>query len=179
MLELAKLAEAVHGEGGKFLIQLGHSAGTIDNGDIGQPLLAPSAVQSDHIKVTPKEMSRAEIAELIEAYKNSTAVVRKAGLDGVEILAAFGYLPGSFFSPLTNQRTDDYGGSLENRVRFALEAAAAAREAAGPNLIVGMRIPGDEKTKGGLSNADMIEIAQALAASGLIDYLNVTGRHKQ
>lgn len=171
---LAKLAEAVQAEGGKFLIQLGHSAGTIDNGDIGQPLLAPSAVQSDHIKVTPKEMSLTEIAEVIEAYKNSTTVVRKAGLDGVEILAAFGFLPGSFFSPLTNKRSDRYGGSVENRVRFALEAAAAARDAAGPNLIVGMRIPGDEKTKGGLGNADMIEIAQALAASRLIDYLNVT-----
>lgn len=171
---LSKLADAVHPEGGKFLIQLGHSAGTIDNGEIGQPLLAPSAVQSDHIKVTPKEVSQAEINELIEAYQKSTAVVREAGLDGVKILAAFRFLPGSFFSPLTNRRTDKYGGSLDNRVRFALEAAAAAREAAGPDLIVGMRIPADEKTKGGLNNDDMIEIAQALAISGLIDYLNVT-----
>ncbi len=171
---LAELAEAIHAEGGKFLIQLGHSAGTINNGDIEEPLLAPSAVASDHIKVTPKALSQTEIDELIGAYAKGAEVVANSGLDGVEILAAFGFLPGSFFSPLTNERSDSYGGGLYNRCRFALEVAAAIRKAVGPDLIVGMRIPGDEMTKGGLDNAGMIEIAEVLAGAGLLDYLNVS-----
>ncbi|MGI9465459.1 MAG: FAD-dependent oxidoreductase, partial [Aestuariivirgaceae bacterium] len=92
---------------------------------------------------------------------------------GVEILAAFGYLPGAFFSPLSNRRQDDYGGSLENRVRFAMRAAAACRAEAGPEQIVGMRIAGDEMVDGGLNNRDLAEIARLLASSGDLDYLNV------
>jgi 2,4-dienoyl-CoA reductase-like NADH-dependent reductase (Old Yellow Enzyme family)/siroheme synthase (precorrin-2 oxidase/ferrochelatase) len=171
---LARLAESIHREGGTFLVQLGHAAATLDYGDIGQPLWAPSAVASDLMKVVPRAMSRDEIAEVIAAYGAAARTVRAAGLDGVEILAAFGFLPGAFFSPLTNKRGDDYGGDLTGRVRFALETAEAVRAAVGPELIVGMRIPGDEMAEGGLAGDDMVEIAQALAAAGTLDYLNVT-----
>ena len=170
---LRRLAEAVHGEGGRFLVQLGHSTATIDYGEIGQPLWAPSAVPSQLLKIMPREMTKADIAEVISAYGDAARIVGSTGLDGVEILAAFGFLPGAFMSPLSNRRTDIYGGSVANRVRFALEAAAAVREALGPGRIAGMRIPGDEMMQGGLTGDDMVEVAQLLAASGSLDYLNI------
>lgn len=170
---LARLADRVHENGGTFLVQLAHSTATADYGDIGQPLMAPSPVASQLLKVMPRQMSKADIASVIKAYGAGAARVREAGLDGVEILAAFGYLPGAFFSPATNQRFDRYGGSVRNRVRFAQDAIAAARDAAGPDLIVGLRMPGDEKTDGGLGNEALAEIAALLAEAGGLDYINV------
>jgi len=168
-----RLADAIHAEGGRFLIQLGHSAATVNIADAGQPLWAPSSISSELHRELPKAMSVQEIAEIVEAHETATANVRKGGLDGVEILAAFGFLAGAFLSPYSNKRKDDYGGSLENRMRFALELVDAVRLAAGPDLIVGMRIPGEERVPGGLGRNDMIEIAERLSATGKLDYLNV------
>lgn len=168
-----RLSDAVHAEGGAMLVQLGHSAAVVDYGDIGQPLWAPSPVASNLLRQVPHELNQDEIDELTESYGATTAKVRVGNMDGVEILGAFGYLPSAFFSPLSNKRTDRYGGSVENRVRFAIETASACRTAAGSELIVGMRIPGDEMVAGGLDNDDLVEIAGLLAASGDLDYLNV------
>jgi 2,4-dienoyl-CoA reductase-like NADH-dependent reductase (Old Yellow Enzyme family) len=170
---LRQLADAVHEHGGTFLVQLGHSTATVDYSGIGKPLWAPSPVASQILKIMPREMTRADIKEVVAAYGAGAAKVRAAGLDGVEILAAFGYLPGAFFSPASNQRRDDYGGSVRNRVRFALQAAASVRAAVGPDLIVGMRISGDEKIDGGLGNEEMAEIATLLNDAGSLDYINV------
>lgn len=170
---LRRLAEEVHEHGGTFLVQLGHSTATVDYSDIGKPLWAPSPVASQILKIMPREMTRSDIAGLVAAYGAGATKVRAAGLDGVEILAAFGYLPGAFFSPASNMRSDEYGGSVRKRVRFALESAASVREAVGPDLIVGMRIAGDEMTDGGLGIEDMAEIATLLNEAGSLDYLNV------
>ena len=124
-----RLADAVHAEGGTFLIQLGHAGATVNDTDAGRPLLAPSPVQSALIRETPREMSLADIDEIVEAFATAAGRVRAGGLDGVEILGAFGYLVAAFMSPLSNRRQDDYGGSLENRLRFALRVIGAA---AGP-----------------------------------------------
>nr|NIP75575.1 hypothetical protein [Xanthomonadales bacterium] len=168
-----RLAEAIHAEGGSFLIQLGHAAGTVNDTDVDRPLLAPSAVQSTLIRETPRAMALADIDEIVEAYARATERVRDGGLDGVEILGAFGFLPAAFLSPLSNRREDDYGGSLENRLRFSLRVIEAVRAAAGPDLIVGFRIPGDERVPGGLGVAELQEIAEHLAGTGKLDYLNV------
>ena len=168
-----RLADAIHAEGGTFLIQLGHAAATVNDQDVGRPLLAPSAVQSTLVRETPRVMSRSDIDEMVEAYATAAARVREGGLDGVEILGAFGFLLAAFMSPLTNRREDEYGGSLENRLRFPLKVIAAVREAAGPNQIVGLRMPGDERVSGGLGPDDLQEIAERLAATGQLDYLNV------
>jgi 2,4-dienoyl-CoA reductase-like NADH-dependent reductase (Old Yellow Enzyme family)/thioredoxin reductase len=167
------LADAVHAEGGLLLAQLAHSASTVGGGDADRPTWAPSPVAGDEAREVPHAMTRAEIAEMIEAYGKAAARVRQGGLDGAEILAAFGYLPIAFLSPNSNKRTDAYGGSLENRLRFAFEVIEAVRAGAGPDIIVGLRIPGDERSDGGLALADMQEIAQRLAGTGRIDYLNV------
>jgi 2,4-dienoyl-CoA reductase-like NADH-dependent reductase (Old Yellow Enzyme family) len=168
-----RLADAIHAEGGTFLIQLGHAGATVNDTDAGRPLLAPSAVQSTLIRETPRVMSVADIDEMVEAFATAAGKVREGGLDGVEILGAFGYLVAAFMSPVSNRRQDDYGGSQENRLRFPLQVIEAVRAAAGPDLIVGLRIPGDERVPGGLGVEDMQEIAARLAATGKLDYLNV------
>lgn len=168
-----RLAEAIHGEGGAFLIQIGHSAATGSDTDAGRPLWAPSPVASSIVREIPRQMSLGEIDEMVEAHAIAAGRVVAGGLDGVEILGAFGFMVAAFMSPLTNIREDEYGGSLENRLRFALRVIDAVREAAGPDRIVGLRLPGDERAEGGLTREDMLEIAPILAATGKLDYLNV------
>ncbi|MEM6548683.1 MAG: FAD-dependent oxidoreductase [Pseudomonadota bacterium] len=168
-----RLAEAIHAEGGRFLIQLGHAGATVNDTDAGRPLLAPSPVMSRLVRETPKEMSLGEIDEVVAAFGAAARRVREGGLDGVEILGAFGYLVGAFLSPYSNTRTDAYGGSLENRLRFALRVIDAAREGVGPDRVLGLRLPGDERVEGGLTAGDLQEIGARLAATGKLDHLNV------
>jgi 2,4-dienoyl-CoA reductase-like NADH-dependent reductase (Old Yellow Enzyme family)/thioredoxin reductase len=168
-----QLADAVHGEGGTILAQLAHSAATLNVSDAGRPLWAPSPVQSELARETPHEMTRDDIAEMIAAYRAAALRVREGGLDGIELLAAFGFLIAAFLSPLTNKREDAYGGSPDKRLRFALEVVSAVREAIGPEQILGMRIPGEEGVAGGLTRDDMRTIAVRLAETGRLDYLNV------
>lgn len=167
------LANAVHAEGGCMLAQLAHYSAGIHSGEPGQPLWAASAVPSELVRETPHAMTTAEIDEMVRAFGAAAGRVRQGGLDGIEILGAFGLLIANFLSPHGNKRSDRYGGSLENRLRFPLEVVAAVRDAAGPDLIVGMRIPGDEFVDDGLDQGAMGEVAQALEASGQLDYLNV------
>src|SRR6516165_1631899 len=100
---------------------------------------------------------------------------REGGLDGIEVSMAHNHLIDQFWSPLFNQRLDDYGGSLENRMRFGFEVLRETRRFVGRDFVVGARISGDEFTRGGLTAADMAEIARRLAASGLVDFLSIIG----
>ncbi|MEM1276586.1 MAG: FAD-dependent oxidoreductase [Pseudomonadota bacterium] len=168
-----QLADAVHGEGGRFLIQLGHAGATVNDTDAGRPLLAPSPIMSRIGRETPKEMTEEDIEEIIAAHATAAGYVREGGLDGVELLGAFGYLIGAFLSPFSNKRTDRYGGSLENRLRFGRRVISAVRAVLGPDRILGLRMPGDEKVDQGLGLEDFKEIAQALCQTGELDYLNV------
>jgi len=167
------LAEAVHAEGGLLLAQLAHAGATVGGGDVDRPTWAPSTVAGDEAREVPHAMTRAEIAEMVDAYGAAAARVRAGQLDGCEILAAFGYLPVAFLSPHANRRQNDYGGSLANRLRFVLEVIEAVRAGAGTEVIVGLRLPGDERTATGLDASEMQEIARLLAATGRLDYLNV------
>jgi len=167
------LADAIHTEGGLILGQLAHSGATVGNSDAGRPLWAPSPIGSELTREIPHEMTVSEIQAVIDAYYAAAQRVRDGGLDGAEVLAAFGFLVVAFLSPLTNKRLDAYGGSAKNRRRFVLEVLAAARAGLGPDRILGLRIPGDEDTPDGLSAKDMIGEAKAFAATGHIDYLNV------
>jgi 2,4-dienoyl-CoA reductase-like NADH-dependent reductase (Old Yellow Enzyme family) len=168
-----RLARAVHDEGGRILAQLAHYGATIGAGEAGTPLWAPSPRASELIRQVPHEMTAAEIAEIVRAFGAAAGRAKDGDMDGVEILGAFGLLIAAFLSPYANSRTDDYGGSLDNRLRFALEVIDAARAAAGPDRIVGMRIAGDEFVEGGNDQVAMIEIARRLAATGKLDYLNI------
>lgn len=168
-----RLAAAVHDEGGAILAQLAHYGATINANEAGLPLWAPSPRASELVREVPHEMTQAEIAEVVAAFGAAAARVRAGGLDGVEILGAFGLLIAAFMSPYANARQDEYGGSVENRMRFAVEIIDAVRAAAGPDRIVGMRIAGDEFVEGGNDPTAMQEIARRLEATGKLDYLNV------
>ena len=168
-----RLADAVHSNDGRFLIQLGHAGATVTDTDAGRPLIAPSPIMSRLSRETPKQMTIAEISEIVEAHESAAVRVRRGNLDGVELLSAFGYLPAAFLSPYSNTRTDEYGGSLENRMRFLLQTINAVRAGIGQDRILGVRLPGDEKVVGGLTQSDLQEIAKLLAQTGLVDYLNI------
>jgi thioredoxin reductase len=118
-------------------------------------------------------MSTDQIAELVESFADAAGRAVKGTLDGVEIHAAHGYLIAQFLSPATNQRTDEYGGSLENRMRFYMEILQACRDKVGPDFVLGTRV-GPQNFRGGLNVEDHVEIVDRVVASGLIDYLNVS-----
>ena len=168
-----RLADAVHSNDGRFLIQLGHAGATVTDTDAGRPLIAPSPIMSRISRETPKQMTIAEISEIVEAHESAAVRVRRGNLDGVELLSAFGYLPAAFLSPYSNTRTDEYGGPLENRMRFLLQTINAVRAGIGRDRILGVRLPGDEKVAGGLTQSDLQDIAKLLAQTGLVDYLNI------
>jgi 2,4-dienoyl-CoA reductase-like NADH-dependent reductase (Old Yellow Enzyme family) len=165
-----RLAEAVHDEGGRMLAQLMHPGA----GEIGMADVVSASVHVSELTRQPsRAITEAEMDEAIERYRAAADRCRRGDLDGVEIPIAWGYLLGSFVSPLMNQRDDAYGGSLENRLRFPLRVLAAVRDVLGGDRILGVRLVGDELAEGGLVPPDSAELGRLLAASGLIDYLNV------
>lgn len=101
--------------------------------------------------------------------------MKEAGIDGVEIVASHGYLPAQFLNPAVNQRDDQYGGSLDNRLRFMREVANNIRAKAGDDFVVGMRLSGDDLSTDGIGLDDMQEICAALAGDGILDYMSVVG----
>src|SRR5207249_10593775 len=113
--------------------------------------------------------------ELVRAFGEAARRCREGGLDGVEISMAHNHLIDQFWSPVFNERLDEYGGSLDNSMRFGLEVLAEIRRRAGRDFVVGARISGDEFSPGGLGAADMAVITRRLAASGLVDFLSVIG----
>ncbi len=172
-----KVAEAVHEHGAKVIVQLSHQGrqgGAVE----GLPRWAPSGIASRESiygnNETPHEMDADEMEELVWAFAECAALAEEGGFDGVELHGAHGNLIHQFLSPLTNQRTDEYGGGLENRLRFAMEVTRAVRARVGQDFVVGMRISGDEFVPGGLDLEQMKEIARRLSREGPLHYLNVS-----
>ncbi len=175
---LAKLAEAVKLEGAAIVIQLGHGGReTRPTCNPGVPIVAPSPVRLEPPGgipgPVPKELTIAEIEEIENAFAQAARRAKMAGLDGVEVHGAHGYLIGQFISPKTNLRKDRYGGSLENRSRFALEIIRKVRDMVGKDTLVGFRISADEFVPGGLRLDEAIEYAKLVEAAG-VDYIHVS-----
>src|SRR2546430_3281425 len=170
------IAEAVHRHGCLVFTQLTHLGRRAQSDPEGaNVLLAPSQIPERVHRDVPHELEVEQIAELVRAFGEATRRCRDGGLDGVEISMAHNHLIDQFWSPLFNQRLDDYGGRLENRMRFGVEVLSEIRRRVGRDFVVGVRISGDELTRGGLTAADMAEIARRLAVSGLIDFLSIIG----
>lgn len=140
----------------------------------GTTPIAPSAIPSRLTRETPREMTDEDISEVKKAYARAARRAREAGFDFVEVLACTGYLISQFLSPLTNKRTDAYGGSLENRMRFGLEVIEVVREAIGPDLALGIRIAGNDFMEGGNTNREAALFAAEAERAG-VDAINVTG----
>ena len=117
-------------------------------------------------------MEMEDINRVIGNFVDAALRCQQGGFDGIELLS-HSHLLGQFLSPLINHREDDYGGSLENRLRLTMQVVDAVREAVGPDFILGMRVTGDELTAGGLEADECVEIAQTIAATGAVDFLNV------
>jgi thioredoxin reductase len=120
-------------------------------------------------------MDRNDIRRVVKAFADAVRRCKEGGLDGCEISAAHGHLVDQFWSPSVNQRDDEYGGSLENRMRFGIEVLEAMREAVGVDYVIGMRMSGDEMIADGLSHEDCVAIASEYAKRGLVDFLNILG----
>jgi 2,4-dienoyl-CoA reductase (NADPH2) len=156
------IPQAVHEAGGRIVLQLLHS------GRYGfhERIVAPSAAKSPINPHAPREMSAGEVEGTIDDFARAAALAREAGYDGVEVMASEGYLITQFLAARTNHRTDDWGGSLANRIRFASEIVRRTRTSAGKDFIIVYRISALELVEGGLSGEDIVEVARAAEAAG-------------
>jgi len=136
------------------------------------PVAGPSGIRERAHRSLPKVMEFEDITRIIADFVAAAKRCQQGGFDGIEILS-HSHLLGQFLSPLVNQRDDDYGGSLGNRLRLTLQVIESVREAVGPDLILGMRVTGDELIKGGLDSDECVGAAQKIADTGAIDFLNI------
>lgn len=166
---LRRLTDAVHGlhHDTRIFLQIHHAGGRASSKVTGIPPVAPSAVPPYPGAETPQALTRDQIAGLIEAHVEAAARAREAGFDGVDIHCAHGYLVPSFFSPLTNHRTDEYGGDLAGRTRFLLETIRGIRQRLGRDYPLTIKISGDEYIEGGLGIGEMIDIARLAQDAGI------------
>ena len=171
---MQELTDGVHQAGSKLCIQLVHAGGQADSANAGRQPLAPSAIQTDQYPEMPAEMSLADIKDIIIAFGAGASRAKKWGFDAVQLHGAHGYLINQFLSPLTNHRSDQYGGSLENRCRFLLETYRAVRSAVGPDYPIMIKLNGSDNLEGGLSIDDAIYAAKTLDSEG-IDAIEVSG----
>jgi mycofactocin system FadH/OYE family oxidoreductase 2 len=171
-----RLTDAVHEHGAAIFAQLNHFGlnASSDSADDYRVLWGPSAVKSPAYGETPKAMEHEDIREVVEWWGRSAELTRAGGFDGTEVHISHSYLLHQFLSPLYNKRTDEYGGSFENRLRFAREVIAEVRRRAGGDWVVGVRISLDDFIPGALTIEDAIRAAQMLEGDGEIDYVNVT-----
>jgi 2,4-dienoyl-CoA reductase-like NADH-dependent reductase (Old Yellow Enzyme family) len=172
--DMQDLTEAVHREGGKICVQLGHAGGQTRSALCGGQPLAPSAVAArQYHPEIPSEMTTADIERVIASFAAAAFRARACGFDAVQLHAAHGYLINQFLSPHTNQRTDAYGGDLEGRSRFLLEVYARVRAAVGDEYPVLVKLTGCDHLAEGLGLDEAVLVAKALDNAG-IDAIEVS-----
>lgn len=174
---MRELTDACHEHGTAVMIQLTHLGRRTrwDKGD-WLPVVSPSHNREASHRAYPKQIEDWDIERVIDDYADAAERMYAAGLDGIE-LQAYGHLMDQFWSPLTNNLEEPYGGNLDNRLRFTFDVLRAIRERVGEEFIVGVRYTADEMLAGGLTADDGMEISRRLKASGLVDFLNVVRGH--
>lgn len=170
-----KMGEAVHEYGCKMFVQLFHPGREIFPSGTSVAV-APSSVPTDRFGVVPKALEKEEIDEIVKGYAETALRVKQGGLDGAEIVASHGYLISQFWSPRLNLRTDEYGGSFENRLRFLKEIVEAVREKTGEDFTVGLRLSIDDLEKEGSTFEEVVDILKYIDQEiGGLDYFNLIG----
>jgi 2,4-dienoyl-CoA reductase-like NADH-dependent reductase (Old Yellow Enzyme family) len=170
------MAAAVHREGGKIFGQLWYhwlGAGQWWPWSPPRPVMTPSPTQTFVDYYGTHGMRREELRTFIDAFRQSATHLRQAGYDGIEVHASHGTLLEQMLSPYFNQRTDDYGGSLENRLRLGYECLSAVRDAAGDEMAIGLRFNCDELLQGGYGQTEAAEILGRICSSGLVDFVDL------
>jgi len=170
---IERMVEAVHGAGGKIIVQINHAGRQTSSAITGSPIVGPSPISCPTRNEPPRELSTGEIEEIIEAFTMAAQRVKEAGADGVELHMAHGYLICSFLSPFSNRRKDQYGGDLQGRARLAREVLKSVRNRVGPDFPISCRLSGDEYVEGGLRIEETKQIAQILEKEGA-DVLHVS-----
>jgi 2,4-dienoyl-CoA reductase-like NADH-dependent reductase (Old Yellow Enzyme family)/thioredoxin reductase len=172
-----RLTEAIRSHGAKSACQLITSYHVILHGNTAE-VVGPSEVLNQILRVTPRAMTIDEIRFIVAQYGHAARRAREGGFDMVEILVGGGYLLNRFLSPISNKRTDEYGGSLENRMRIVLEILASMKRAAGDDFPIGVRLNVDEQMPGGHTVEDSKIVAQALEKAGVSLINCYTGWHE-
>ena len=166
------LAQAIKDNGAVAILQLSHGGRQCNPASNPLPAVAPSAVPCKVVQRMPHALTIPEIEEIEDAFAEAARRAKQASFDGVEIHGAHGYLICSFLSPYTNKRTDAYGGSLENRGRFARNIIRKMREKVGPDYLIGFRISASEGVEGGMNPEDACTFVRSVEKD--IDYVNVS-----
>jgi 2,4-dienoyl-CoA reductase-like NADH-dependent reductase (Old Yellow Enzyme family) len=168
-----RLTAAVHAAGGKVAVQLVHAGGQAASQMIGGRPVAPSAIETAQFPERPRELTTSEIGEIVAAFGAAAGRAKAWGFDALQLHGAHGYLINQFLSPLTNQRTDAYGGDIQNRSRFLMEIYWKVRETVGEAFPVMIKLNAADNLDGGLMPADAEAVARSLSAVG-IDAIEVS-----
>jgi mycofactocin system FadH/OYE family oxidoreductase 2 len=169
-----RITEAVHAHDVPILAQLNHNGGQASGMFSRRPAWAPSAVPDPLFREVPKAVERHEISEITAGYGRVAEHCAAGGFDGVELQCSQSSIVRGFLSRAANLRTDDYGGSLENRARLLLEIVAVVREAIGPHRALGVRIGGAELIEDGITLEEAVAVARLAAATGQVDFINTS-----
>ncbi|MFB3812624.1 MAG: FAD-dependent oxidoreductase [Terriglobales bacterium] len=170
---LAALADKIRIAGGKSCLQIWHAGRQIRSELSGHPVVAPSAIPCPVCKDLPRELTKNEIRERIKAYATAAVRAHKAGFDAIEVHGAHGYLITQFLSSCSNKRTDEYGGPLSNRTRFAIEVVKEIRDRLGSGYPIIFRLSAEERVQDGLTIEESKQIAALLQEAG-VDAIHVS-----
>jgi len=173
---LKGLTQAIKGEGARVSIQLYHGGRRAQSDLSGYAAEAPSGIPLYEGADPPRELTREDIEDRIEAYVKAAIRAKEAGFDGVDVHAGHGYLICAFLARFTNQRTDEFGGDIQNRARFLTEVIKRIRRQAGEEFVITARINGNDFVSGGVTHEESKEVARLVEASGA-NALQVTGGH--
>ncbi len=172
---LQKFSDTMHQYDVPVVCQITHRGRRGRSLDLWNRMYAPSDVREPNHRENPHPLEPAMIDELVESFAAAAGRLQSGGFDGCEIMASHCHLIDQFWTSNVNTREDEYGGDLENRLRFGTRVIDAVRERVGPDFIVGIRLTGDDFTERGLDNRKMLEICARLDALGKLDYFNVIG----
>ncbi len=168
------ITDAVHRHRTPIFAQINHNGGQASSMFSRLPVWAPSAVADPLFREVPKAVTRSEIDEIVDGYALVAEHCAEGGFDGIELQCSHSSIVRGFLSPATNRRTDDYGGSLDNRARILVEIVAAVRRVIGTRLALGVRLCGDELIEHGTTIDDAVRIAQIVEETGHVDYINTS-----
>ena len=174
---LRRFTDAMHGEGARAAIQLGHAGWFANPRATRAPPLGPSRTFSPHAQTFSRAMDESDLARITGEFADAARLAVEAGFDALEVHVGHGYLLSQFLCPYNNRRTDTWGGSIENRARFSRQVLRAVRDAAGADVAVYAKFNMDDGFRGGLQLDEGIQVARWLAEDGSVDALQLTGGH--